>query len=346
MRFVFSGKVDFAFFAFFACLSLFYIHPLPAQDKPLSVLIIGGGPAGLAAAIEAKLNGCDVVVVEKRDAYTRARWLILLNNTLRLLKRWDVDTSELSLGYLENEGSVGFLPINDLEECLEKRVRGLGINIIRGEFQGFRDDHAVVILPQKGHITLAYDVIVGADGPSSILRKSLGIENTCLGSAMGAVAIIPSFVESSLTIHSAVKLKNGYIRNVTFPFSNMVFTQFSEKALKDDVWKALEEQGADTHATVVKNDKAILYTSIKIILQQAQSFSDENRSAILIGDAAATASFFQGMGVNTAFMAVEIAGRFFKEIQMQKIDAFQNFNRSIKKVTDQMIEDSSYLFGI
>lgn len=37
------------------------------KAEPLSVLIIGGGPAGLATAIEAQANGCFVTVVEKKE---------------------------------------------------------------------------------------------------------------------------------------------------------------------------------------------------------------------------------------------------------------------------------------
>lgn len=43
----------------------------------LQVLIIGAGPCGLRAAIEAQLLGCKVVVIEKRDRISR-------NNVLHL----------------------------------------------------------------------------------------------------------------------------------------------------------------------------------------------------------------------------------------------------------------------
>lgn len=44
---------------------------------PPQVLIIGAGPCGLRAAIEAQLLGCKVVVIEKRDRISR-------NNVLHL----------------------------------------------------------------------------------------------------------------------------------------------------------------------------------------------------------------------------------------------------------------------
>jgi NADPH-dependent 2,4-dienoyl-CoA reductase/sulfur reductase-like enzyme len=46
-------------------------------ENPKKVLIIGGGPCGLRTAIEAQLCGAKVVVVEKRDRFSR-------NNVLHL----------------------------------------------------------------------------------------------------------------------------------------------------------------------------------------------------------------------------------------------------------------------
>jgi len=77
-----------------------------------------------------------------------------------------------------------------------------------------------------------------------------------------------------------------------------------------------------------------------VILQQAKAFSNQEASAILVGDAAATGSFFQGMGANTAFMTAELAGQFVKS------KSYADFNQSMKATTDALIEDSRYLFDL
>lgn len=41
------------------------------SDAPLSIVIVGGGPAGLATAIVAKEQGAQVTVIEKRASYSR-----------------------------------------------------------------------------------------------------------------------------------------------------------------------------------------------------------------------------------------------------------------------------------
>ena len=53
----------------------------------MSVLVIGGGPCGLRMAVECLLLGCRVVVVEKREKYSRNNVLHLWPFTITDLKR-------------------------------------------------------------------------------------------------------------------------------------------------------------------------------------------------------------------------------------------------------------------
>ena len=54
----------------------------------MRVLIIGGGPVGLRAAIECRMLGCKVVVVEKRTRITRNNVLHLWPFTIEDLKQF------------------------------------------------------------------------------------------------------------------------------------------------------------------------------------------------------------------------------------------------------------------
>lgn len=296
--------------------------------EPLSVLIVGGGPAGLATSIEAKMQGCRVKVMEKREAYTRPQTLFLQESSLKLLEKWNVDTSPVKIANL-----MGFISIRQLEEQLEKRALEIGVEKLFEEF--------------TGEIPSGFDVIVGADGLHSKVREALGIEINKLGTAKGTVLKILDLADTSteVDISPPIQVEGGFLRRTKVPKASLIFGQFFQNASKETMQKALESQGWENEAKALAEDKAIAGFEIEVVLSQAAAFSNREKSAILVGDAAATASFFQGMGANTALKTAEIAGTFFKEVQENKDAAFQNYEEAVKKLTTEMIEDSSYLFN-
>ena len=81
-----------------------------------------------------------------------------------------------------------------------------------------------------------------------------------------------------------------------------------------------------------------------VLLQQAVTFSHQQKGTILVGDAAAVASFFQGMSANTALKTASIAGEFFMKLQQQNVDAYSFFNQEMNIATDELIQDSKFLF--
>ena len=70
---------------------LWSISPLFAAND---VLVIGGGPAGLATAIEAADSGAQVTVVEKRKSYSRSQSVFLFDASIKLLEKWKVNIPE------------------------------------------------------------------------------------------------------------------------------------------------------------------------------------------------------------------------------------------------------------
>lgn len=309
------------FLYFITLLSL----PLFAED--LSVVIIGGGPAGLATALEARAQGCKVILIEKRESYTRPRTLFLSDSSLKLLEKWSVDTSPIKIVNFDDGTLVGFISVHLLEQQLEKRALELGVKKICEEFQGFP-------------IAQSYDVIVGADGLHSRVREALCIQNICLAIAKGAfVKILDEEDESEeFEISPVIKVEEGFLRRTKIPKGSLIFAQFPKNASKETLQRACIAQGWNGVIT------AVSAFDFDVFLTQASAFSNRGKSAIILGDAAATASFFQGLGANTALKTAEIAGRFFQEFQNNPEGAYEHYDQSMKETTTELIKDSAYLF--
>ncbi len=326
-------------------LTFLWLGALSAENTPPSVLVIGGGPAGLSCALEAKKSGCNVTIVEKRKTYTRLQWLFLSDTSLALLEKWGVNPPGLIAADLGDGKPRGFVPIQSLEESLDCRAQILGIQKIYGEFIGFADGNkALVAQSSAAPLQLNYDFIIGADGIHSAVRDALGIEVDRMGRAMGASVIIPenSALPHGIDISPTVRIGEGFLRRIQTPSASIIFAQFPEEASWKTLQRAVESKGWGGK----NEDEFLILADIEIVFQQACSFSDEKRSALLVGDSAASASFYLGLGANTAFKCAEAAGRFFHQIQSheEKGAAFRTFDGTVKRHTDEMIELNRFLF--
>lgn len=169
-----------------------------------SILIIGAGPTGLAAAVELKRRGFQPRIVDKASGHpAESRALAVNARTLRIL-----EASSLTDRFLEQGNCVSnfhltegddktivrfdlsaepppynfivILPQADTERILAAGLREQGIEI---EWETsvtdlrLENDRAIVSLGgESGTETVQPDIVVGADGAHSLVRKSLGIE--------------------------------------------------------------------------------------------------------------------------------------------------------------------------
>lgn len=118
------------------------------SDAPRpKVLIVGAGPRGLLAALEAYLYGGEVEIVEKRLEYTRNVWFDLYpepySPSVKLLDSWgffeqSMEYEEQPIGDETKKSKVVTIQCNKLERFLSKVVSTLGIHIRYGyEFLGW-----------------------------------------------------------------------------------------------------------------------------------------------------------------------------------------------------------------
>ncbi|XP_040292887.1 F-actin-monooxygenase MICAL3 isoform X13 [Bufo bufo] len=191
-------------------------------------LIIGAGPCGLRTAIELSFLGAKVVVVEKRDAFSR-------NNVLHL---WPFTIHDLrSLGAKKFHGkfcagAIDHISIRQLQLILLKVSLILGIEIhVNVEFQGLieppedqenqRIGWRAKVHP-KGHPVSEYDfdVIVGADGRRNTLS---GFRRKEFRGKL-AIAITANFINRNTTAEAKVEEISG----VAFIFNQKFFQDLRE----------------------------------------------------------------------------------------------------------------------
>lgn len=313
-------------------------------ESPPRVVIIGGGPGGLATAIEAKQAGMQVQIVEKRSDYTRPQRVILLGDSIALLRKWGVTVDSMKVVQVAPDLSIGVVAIHILEESLARRTKELSIEIIRGEFSHLNSDKSIAVsVDSKSSLTLPYDFLVGADGLHSNTRAALRIAVDHLGGAKALAVFVPSDPAAPPTfdVSEPIKGANYYLSRIKMPAGSIIFMQSFAPLSLQQLRLAVAAQGWRYEESSQELDKAL---HIDVTLQQAQAFSKSEASALLVGDAAATASFFRGLGANTAFKTAAAAGTFFRSVKKDVAAAYATFNQSIKQATDAMIDDSRFLF--
>lgn len=308
------------------------------SHSPASVVIIGGGPAGLATAIEAIESGAEVTVVEKRSAYERNQQLFLFDRSLSLLKKWEATPPELIEVEIADK-RIGFVQISALERVLLRRAQELGVHVIQDKFIECSKKGRFAILEERGSVP--YDILIAADGMHSLVRESLGIELILMGQGKAGAAFFPLNEWEPLNpidISSPLQHESSFVRKFQFPKVTMIFLQGPVSAGKDDFIALCKASGWDFQAKQIEEDKALLLLDVDVYLQKASRFSLPDRRVLLVGDAAGTASFFRGRGANHALETAEIAGCFFKTADYGRFEAEMN------KSANSLIEDSAFLF--
>nr|XP_020652857.1 F-actin-methionine sulfoxide oxidase MICAL2 isoform X7 [Pogona vitticeps] len=192
-------------------------------------LIVGGGPCGLRTAIELAFLGAKVVVVEKRDTFSR-------NNVLHL---WPFTIHDLrSLGAKKFygkfcAGSIDHISIRQLQLILFKIALMLGVEIhVNVEFvkvleppedqENQKIGWRAEFLPVDHHLSeFEFDVIIGADGR----RNTLGGFKRKEFRGKLAIAITANFINRNTTAEAKVEEISG----VAFIFNQKFFQDLKEE---------------------------------------------------------------------------------------------------------------------
>ncbi|MFV8846111.1 FAD-dependent oxidoreductase [Serratia fonticola] len=173
------------------------------SEKENSVLIVGGGPVGMLAALELSLFGIKARIISKHNRYSpHSKATIIWPRVLELLSRTGVSEGIIQSGhyfdqmnYYSNKKMIGNICFDRLkytnyrygitipqwktEKVLEDRLNEEDIQVEYGcEFIDGHNEHDrvnVILRNQDGtmiHESFAW--VIGADGYSSKVRECLG----------------------------------------------------------------------------------------------------------------------------------------------------------------------------
>ncbi|MBR1120900.1 UbiH/UbiF family hydroxylase [Bradyrhizobium lablabi] len=166
------------------------------------VVVIGGGPAGLSAAIALSESGAKTALLARRAPYADNRTTALLGASVDLLERLDVwqrcrdkaaplrvmrlvdDTGRLirapEVRFVSEEIGLEQFGFNidnrTLLAALEQRAAELaGLTRLDDEAQAVTPDMEQATIVTAGGKSLAARLVVGADGRQSLCREAAGI---------------------------------------------------------------------------------------------------------------------------------------------------------------------------
>jgi len=171
-------------------------------SAPFDVAVIGGGPAGLAAAIALAQSGANTALIARRAPYADNRTTALLGGSVDLLQQLQVwprcedkaaalramrlvdDTGRL-IRAPEVRFSSDEIGLDVFGYNIENRLLMIALEDRAAELSGLArfDDEADAVTPQEAEITvgtgrgeqLSARLVVGADGRQSLCREAAGI---------------------------------------------------------------------------------------------------------------------------------------------------------------------------
>ena len=166
-------------------------------SKPEKILIVGGGIAGLAAAIGLQRRGFDVDIVEKNSKWSVYHvGIVVQHNFVRALQALGLAEEAVAAGFPYNgsqfrdldgsfledlpAGEIDGLPANlgltrpALHKVLQDKVKALGVPVRVGvTFDRLDDDGDKVHVDFTDGSSGDYDFVIGADGNYSAVRKAV-----------------------------------------------------------------------------------------------------------------------------------------------------------------------------
>lgn len=170
-------------------------------ETDADVVVIGGGPIGLATAIHATLAGLSVLVLEPRTGVNdKACGEGLMPGALASLRQIGVDPGGADLRGIAYTDGTRYVTADfpgglgrgvrrtELHARLQTRAADLGVTLVPASMRSItQDDHGVslALTGSTGRGSLRARYAVGADGLHSRTRRQVGLERPSPGTPSG-----------------------------------------------------------------------------------------------------------------------------------------------------------------
>ncbi len=287
----------------------------PPLPREVDVLVVGAGPAGSHAALEAARGGARTVLVERKE---RIGVPVRCGEYLPRMLLLEVDAAG---GWVEQETThlVLHMPAGEevrmlapgvvldrsrFDAALARSAEEAGASVLTGRtFEGFVDSGDPVV---DGLVVRAR-VVIGADGPASRVGRLAGIERPELMLAAQHVVRLARPV-SSAHIHFSAELRHGY--GWLFPKGEIANMGVAVQWRRPDlVRRGIAGLARKLQSSGVIAHGAPLSRCWGIVPSGGPPSRTSNGRVLLAGDAAGQVDPLTGAGLTGALRCGRLAGR-------------------------------------